>query len=153
MNRFMQLAAVMGGLMMGGTTFAMAADHEVLMLNRGPGNQTMHFEPAFLKVEPGDTVTFIPTDPGHNAESLLGMIPDGASTWKGKLNEAVTVTFDVPGLYAYKCEPHFAMGMVGLIQVGNNVDNLDAMLDARLPPRAQSRMFELFAKTSLGAAN
>jgi len=32
----------------------------------------MVFEPALLKNAPGDTVTFVPTDKSHNAESIKG---------------------------------------------------------------------------------
>jgi pseudoazurin len=127
---------------------AQAADFEVLMLNKGTDGKTMGFSPSFLKIEPGDTVTFIPVDKGHNAETILGMIPAAADTWKGKLDEEFTITFTVEGLYGYKCFPHFGMGMIGLIQVGDDRSNMTDMLNVRLPPRAQARMAELFAKTS-----
>ena len=93
-------------------------------------------------------MSFIPVDKGHNAESILGMIPEAAETWKGKLDEEFTVTFTVEGLYGYKCFPHYGMGMVGLIQVGDDRHNMTEMLNARLPGRAQARMAQLFAKTS-----
>ena len=48
------------------TAPAMAAEHTVKMLNRGEAGIFV-FEPAYLQVEPGDTVTFEPTDKGHNA--------------------------------------------------------------------------------------
>ena len=48
---------------------AQAAEFEVKMLNRGEAGM-MVFEPAFLQVEKGDTVTFVPTDRSHNAESI-----------------------------------------------------------------------------------
>jgi pseudoazurin len=124
------------------------ANFEVLMLNKGTDGKTMGFSPSFLRIEPGDTVTFIPVDKGHNAETILGMIPDAADTWKGKVDEEFTVTFTIPGLYGYKCFPHYAMGMVGLIQVGNDRSNMTQLLNVRLPARAQARMAELFAKTS-----
>jgi pseudoazurin len=129
---------------------AWAADHEVRMLNKGPEGQPMQFDPAFLKIAPGDTVTFLATDKGHNAETILGMIPEAAETWKGKINEEIKVTFDVEGIYGIKCMPHFAMGMVGLIQVGANTDNLDAAQTAKLPGRAQTRMAELMAQVAPG---
>ena len=53
------------------------------MLNKGKDG-AMVFEPAGVKIAAGDTVTFIPTDKGHNAESIKGMIPDGATEFKGK---------------------------------------------------------------------
>ncbi len=127
---------------------AAAADFEVLMLNKGTDGKTMGFSPSFLHVEPGDTVTFIPVDKGHNAETILDMIPAAAATWKGKTDEQFTVTLTEVGLYGFKCQPHFGMGMVGLIQVGDNPTNLRALMNVRLPGKAQARMMELFAKTS-----
>ncbi len=61
-----------------GTAPAVAADHEVRMLNRGEAG-AMVFEPAWLEVAPGDTVTFVPTDRSHNAESIAAMLPLGAA--------------------------------------------------------------------------
>ena len=140
------LAATLGAALWSGV--ALAADFEVLMLNKGTDGKTMGFSPSFLLVEPGDTVTFIPVDKGHNAETILDMIPDAAQTWKGKTDEQFTVTLTVPGLYGFKCQPHFAMGMVGLIQVGNDRSNLTGIMNVRLPGKAAARMMELFAKTS-----
>ena len=127
---------------------ASAADFEVLMLNKGTDGKTMGFSPSFLRIEPGDTVTFIPVDKGHNAETILDMIPADAATWKGKTDEQFTVTLTEPGLYGFKCQPHFAMGMVGLIEVGDDRANLKELMEVRLPGKAQARMMELFAKTS-----
>lgn len=126
---------------------ALAADHQVLMLNKDSQGRVMQFEPAFLQVDPGDTVTFIPQDRGHNSETVLDMLPDGADMWKGRTDEAIEVTFTVEGLYAYKCMPHFGSGMIGLIQVGDSTANLSDLLARRLPPRAQARLAELFALT------
>src|SRR5690606_35207736 len=80
-----------------------AADHEVRMLNKDSDGRTMQFEPAFLKVAPGDTITFVATDKSHNTEAIKNAIPEGAEAWKGKVNEEVTVTLEAEGLYAYKC--------------------------------------------------
>ena len=126
-------------------TGAQSAEHEVRMLNKGPEGQPMQFDPAFLKIEPGDTVNFLATDKGHNSESILEMIPEGAETWKGKINEEISVTFDEEGIYGYKCMPHFGMGMVGIIQVGDDISNLDSAETAKLPGRAKPRMAELIA--------
>ena len=43
---------------------AYAAEHEVQMLDM-KDNQPMVFDPPFLKVEPGDTVTFVPVNKSH----------------------------------------------------------------------------------------
>jgi plastocyanin len=42
---------------------ALAADHQVQMSNKDSEGRAMQFEPAFLKVAPGDTVTFVVTLP------------------------------------------------------------------------------------------
>ena len=129
---------------------SLAADHQVEMLNRDSEGRTMQFEPAFLKIEPGDTVTFVPTDPSHNSESIANGIPEGAEPWKGRINEEITVTFDVEGVYAYKCLPHFGMGMVGLIQVGDNPPPLATEEVEKLPGRSKDRMAELIADPEPG---
>ena len=43
---------------------------------------------------------------------------------KSDLNVRHAITFDLPGVYLYQCTPHGNMGMLGLIVVGNNLDNL-----------------------------
>ncbi len=48
------------------------------MLNKGADGTTMVFEPALTKIAVGDTVTFVATDRGHNAETIPGMLPEGA---------------------------------------------------------------------------
>ena len=118
---------------------AAAADFEVHMLNKG-AEGAMVFEPAFVKVAPGDTVTFIPTDKGHNVETIKDMIPDGAKAFKSKMNETYKVTFDTPGAYGVKCMPHVGMGMVGLVVVGDAPANLDAVKTGKLPKKARERL-------------
>lgn len=132
------VAVAMGWLAL--TLPAGAADHQVQMLNKGADGQTMVFEPAFVKIAPGDTVTFVPTDKMHNSESIKGALPEGAQEWKGKVNEQTTVAFPVEGLYAYKCLPHYAMGMVGIVQVGDSTANLAALKAIKNPPLAQKRV-------------
>lgn len=48
---------------------AFAADHEVDMLNKG-ADGPMVFEPMLSKIAIGDTITFVPKDKGHNAETI-----------------------------------------------------------------------------------
>ncbi|MDY6961865.1 MAG: plastocyanin/azurin family copper-binding protein, partial [Pseudomonadota bacterium] len=75
-----------------------------------------------------------------NAETIPGLLPDGATAFKGKMNESVTVTFDVPGAYAIKCAPHVGMGMVALVVVGDAPANLDVIKEAKLPKKARDRI-------------
>ncbi|WP_105431513.1 pseudoazurin [Neorhizobium sp. T6_25] len=120
-------------------TVASAADFQVQMLNKGKDG-AMVFEPSSLKVAKGDTVTFVPTDKSHNAETIDGLIPEGAKPFKGQMNESVKITFDVEGAYAVKCAPHVGMGMIGLIVVGNEPANLEAIKTAKLPKKARERL-------------
>ena len=121
----------------------MAAEVEVKMLNRGTLG-AMTFEPALVQIQPGDSVHFIAADKGHDAQSIDGMIPAGAQPFKGTIGQDITVKFDVEGVYAYKCLPHFPMGMVGLVVVGKPT-NLDAIKAAKVPPLAAKRLETLFA--------
>jgi len=100
------------------------ANHSVKMLNQGPTG-VMVFEPAYLKINIGDSVTFESTDAAHNSASIPGMIPSSASSWNGGLSQDITVMFDVAGIYGYQCTPHSMMAMVGVIQVGDDKSNLD----------------------------
>lgn len=54
------------------------------MLNQGSDVAVMMFEPALVKIAPGDTVKFVPTDKGHNAESIKVMLPDGATLFQAR---------------------------------------------------------------------
>ena len=119
--------------------YAAAADHEVLMLNKGKDG-AMVFEPAGVKIAAGDTVTFVPTDKGHNAEIIKGLHPEGAAEFKGKMNEKITVTFDAPGAYGVKCAPHVGMGMVALVVVGDAPADLEAYKGVKVPKKAQERL-------------
>ena len=121
-----------------------AAEFEVQMLNKGTDGSAMVFEPAFLQISAGDTVKFVPTDKGHNAETIKGMFPEGGNEFKGKINEEFSVTFDVEGAYAYKCLPHFGMGMVGMIVVGEAPANLEALQAVKVPPKVAAKFEEFY---------
>src|SRR4030095_9062563 len=114
----MALAGILVGAAMAGAMPALAAEHEVKMLNKGAGGM-MVFEPSFLKIAPGDSVHFIATDKGHNVMSIEGMAPEGTTPFQSKMNEDMTVTFDKPGVYGIECKPHYGMGMVALVVVGD----------------------------------
>jgi pseudoazurin len=133
------------------STTARAAEVEVHMMNAGPAG-AMVFEPALTRIAVGDTVKFIPTDKGHNAETIKGMVPEGGEEFKGKINEEVSVTFTVPGVYGIKCTPHFAMGMVALVLVGDApAANLEDAKGARLPGKAKERLDALFVELEAAA--
>jgi pseudoazurin len=125
---------------------ALAANFEVKMLNRGEAG-AMVFEPALLKIAPGDTVTFIPTNKSHNAESIKEMVPAGGELFKGAINKEVVATFTAPGVYGVKCSPHVGMA---LIVVGEDTSNLEAVKAVKMPKKAQERLAPLFAEIEAG---
>lgn len=116
--------------------------HSVLMLNAACGDPDTPnvFAPAILHMDPGDTVTFRATDSGHNSASKRGMIPDGAAPWNGGIDEELTLTLTVPGVYGHICVPHYEWGMVGLIVVGADLHNLPAARKVRHPGAARKVM-------------
>ena len=103
-----------------------ASMHIVKMLNQG-AEGVMVFEPAYLRINPGDSVTFKATDAAHNSASIPGMIPKNAQVWDSGLSKDLTVSFNEPGIYAYQCTPHVMMAMVGIIQVGDDISNLNSI--------------------------
>ncbi len=127
---------------------AYAADHQVQLLNKGE-HGVMVFEPNYVEAAPGDTVTFVPTDKGHDAASIDGMIPDGAQPFKGEISKPITVTVDKEGVYGVKCVPHYGMGIVALILVGNPV-NLEQAKTVKQPGKAKKVFADLLAKVPAG---
>lgn len=146
MRPVIAVAAILAALTLAGG--AEAADHQIQMLNKGEkGN--MVFQPDFVQAAPGDTITFVPTDKGHDAESIKGMIPDGAEPFKGKMNEGITVTLDKEGVYGVKCTPHYGMGMVALIVVGKPV-NLEQAKAVKQAGKARKAFETLLAEVPAG---
>ena len=123
---------------------AQAAEHEVKLLNKGTTG-LMVFEPSVIKIAPGDTVHFVATDKGHNVESIDGMLPGGAQLFKGEMGKDMTVAFDQPGVYGVKCKPHYGMGMVGLVVVGEPV-NKTAAAAVEQKGKAKQKFATLFGE-------
>jgi len=146
MRKMMMLATAAVLMTMAGG--ALAAEIEVKMLNKG-AEGAMVFEPALIKVAPGDTVKFISTDKGHNAETIKGMLPADASPFLGKLGQDVAVTFDKPGVYGVKCLPHYGMGMVAMVVVGTptNLDEAKAVPQIGKAKQVMAGLFEKLAAT------
>ena len=129
----------LAALTLAGTARAGTA-HRVQMFSAHPTDpaRANAFDPDLLHIAPGDSVTFVPSDPSHNSASKRGMIPEGAEPWNSPVDAAFTVTLTVPGIYGYVCSPHYEMGMVGLIVVGGDLSNLSAARAVRHPGRARA---------------
>ncbi|MFF2321777.1 pseudoazurin [Agrobacterium sp. NPDC058088] len=121
---------------------ASAETFEVKMLNRGEKGP-MVFEPDFLEIAPGDRVRFVPTHKSHNAATIDGMIPEGVEGFKSRINDEFETGFEKPGFYGIKCSPHYGMGMVMLIKVGE-ATLPQSYRTVDVPGRAKPRLEELF---------
>ena len=99
---------------------AQAAQYEIQMLNSG-ADGSMVFEPGYLKVQPGDTVTFRATNKSHFVHSKV--IPEGAQKFQSEEDQDLTITLDKAGVYVYTCPVHRTMNMNGIIQVGDEIPN------------------------------
>ena len=106
------------------STTAFAESHTIEMLNKS-GNEMMVYSKKIVKVNVGDTVSWKATTKGHNVEFIRNGTPEGVGKFKSKMNVDVDYKFEVPGIYAYWCTPHKAMGMIGFVVVGEDKSNLD----------------------------
>ena len=101
--------------------------------------ETYSIEVAHIDVE--DTIEWLP-NADHNVEFLGGpnmnYLPE-----KSKFNVFYSVNFDTPGVYLYHCTPHGNMGMLGLVIVGNNFNNLKDIEEIKLSPVAKSVLQKL----------
>ena len=124
---------------------AAAADVTVEMLTKAPeGKQRNIFAPDLVRIEVGDTVTWVATDKGHNVEFFRGGVPEGVESFRSRLSKDVSYTFTVPGVYAYKCTPHLGLGMIGIVVVGGDLSNLEAVKAGRYPGKSKPRMQAIF---------
>ncbi len=106
---------------------AHAAEHTVKMLSAGANGKMMVMEPGFIKIAKGDVVNFVPSDASHNAQSVAS--PSKKSAFNTPMGKPTKITFSEEGVYLYKCLPHLALGMIGVVQVGK-ATNLTAVKTA-----------------------
>lgn len=118
-----------------GTANAMTIE----MLNKDDAGNKMVYSEELTRVDVGETITWIPTSKGHNVEMIAG--PDGAELpKKSKNGKEVSMTFEVPGIYYYWCTPHKGMGMIGLVVVGGDVSNKDAIAKAKAMGKSKKKL-------------
>ncbi|MEG2050535.1 MAG: plastocyanin/azurin family copper-binding protein [Comamonas sp.] len=122
-------------------TLATAETFEVKMLNRGP-HAAMAYEPELINAAPGDSVKFVVGSSGHDAASMPEIMPSGGGAFAGKTNQEFTVT-----LSGVKCLPHYAMGMVMLIRVGD-VPLSTLKVPESVPEQARQRFQSIVSRAS-----
>lgn len=117
----------------------------VEMLNKDTNGNKMIYNEEIVKVEVGETVTWVPVTKGHNVEMIAG--PDGAALpKKSKNGKEFSMTFEVPGIYYYWCTPHKGMGMIGLVVVGGDVSNKDAIAKAKALGKSKKKLKALLGE-------
>jgi len=111
------------------STESASAEQAMEKIAAGPATAKTHtvygqatsFSPNILFINPGDTVQW-QNMTIHDSVSMEGLIPEGAEPWVFKLGQNGAVTLTEEGVYIYKCNPHYPLGMVAAIIVGKPVN-------------------------------
>ena len=124
------------------STPSLAADVTIEMLNKDADGNRMVYSQEIAKIEVGDTLTWLPASKGHNVEMISS--PNDMK-FKSKHGKEAKITFDTPGVYYYWCTPHKGMGMIGLVVVGNDLSNIDAVASAKAIGKSKKKLKSLLA--------
>ena len=134
----MKYFALTAALLM--STPAFAADMTIEMLNKdAEGNRQVYSEEV-ARIDVGDTITWVPTNKGHNIEMVAS--PNNMKL-RSKNNKEVQITFEEPGIYYYWCTPHKGMGMIGLVVVGDDTSNKDQIAKAKAIGKSKKKLKKL----------
>ena len=116
------------------------ANYQVTMNDRDSAGNRLAFEKEILSISSGDSVTWLPVDKGHNIEMVAS--PNNLK-FSSSAGEEVTLKFEDPGIYYYRCSPHKSAGMIGLIIVDNNYSNIEQIKSSNAPGRAKIKLNSL----------
>ena len=133
------LAATVGATL--SATPVLAAELTVNLSRNGPAHRVSQ---DVVEIAPGDAIRFVGAGE-HRVESIRGMQPPGGVAFKGQAGQDLVVTFDKPGVYAFRCKEHYAQGEVGLIVVGDP-RNIVSAAAVRHPLEAQKAFEKLFRR-------
>jgi len=123
-------------------TSAYAEDMTIEMLNKRDDGAKMVYSEDIARIDVGDTITWVPTQKGHNVEFIAG--PDGwKAPKKSKLSKEVAITFDTPGVYLYQCTPHKTMGMIAVVVVGDGDNDISG---AKVKGKSKKKLKELLSE-------
>jgi pseudoazurin len=120
----------------------MAASHQIEMLNK-LGKERMVFSKKVISVDVNDDVSWKSVNKGHNVE-FIGM-PEGVKKYKSKISKDAKYKFVKPGIYLYQCTPHKAMGMIGIVIVGNDKSNLEKIKKVKVYGKSKKLLKSLLA--------
>ena len=119
---------------------AIAETFTIEMLNK-LGKERMVYSEKVISINTNDEIFWKSKDKGHNVE-LIGM-PTGAKKYKSKISKDASYKFEKPGIYLYQCTPHKAMGMIGLVVVGNDKNNLDKIKKVKVYGKSKKLLKKL----------
>ena len=123
-------------------TSAYAEDMTIEMLNKRDDGAKMVYSEDIARIDVGDTITWVPTQKGHNVEFIAG--PDGwKAPKKSKLSKEVAITFDTPGVYLYQCTPHKTMGMIAVVVVGDGDNDISK---TKVKGKSKKKLKELLSE-------
>lgn len=77
------------------------------------------FTPSELTIDVGDTVVWTNVQGNHNVNGTVQSYPENPESFGNSVGSGWTYSFvfTLPGTYAYHCDPHELLGMVGEITV------------------------------------
>jgi pseudoazurin len=133
------LAAIFIAIGMG---TAHAEDITIDMLNKRDDGAKMVYSQDIARIDVGDTITWLPTQKGHNVEFIAG--PDGwEAPKKSKLGKEYAYTFDKAGVYLYQCTPHKSMGMIAVVVVGDGDNDISG---AKVKGKSKKKLKEILGE-------
>ena len=133
------LAAIFIAICMG---TAHAEDITIDMLNKRDDGAKMVYSQDIARIDVGDTITWLPTQKGHNVEFIAG--PDGwKAPKKSKLGKEYAYTFDTAGVYLYQCTPHKSMGMIAVVVVGDGDNDISK---AKVKGKSKKKLKEILGE-------
>jgi len=138
----MKLLSLTTAVLMAMSFPAIAEDMTIDMLNKREDGAKMVYSEDIARIDVGDTITWVPTQKGHNVEFIAG--PDGwKAPRKSKLSKEVAITFDTPGVYLYQCTPHKSMGMIAVVVVGDGDNDISG---AKVKGKSKKKLKELLSE-------
>ena len=140
MKKFSRILCFFGLLLIYKNTFAETVQIEFTKFDT--------FSSEIVYIKNGDTIEWLPKNGEHNVEFLVGPQMDLLPN-KSKMNTFHSVIFNKPGIYLYGCTPHLNMGMLGLVIVDNNLENIGYIKRIELSPVASSVLNHLLKEVSI----
>ena len=136
--RGMRISYIISGILFSQNSFG--ANYQVKMNDRDSAGNRFVFDKEILSISSGDSITWLPVDKVHNIEMVAS--PNNLK-FSSSAAEEVTLKFEVPGIYYYKCLPHKSAGMIGLVIVDSDYSNIEQIKSANASGKAKIKLNSL----------